>query len=308
MYCPAQMPTLREVEVDSAEVISRDIFPVGGKIDNAHVKLVYGLATKSWQDSDFRTACDAVEKKRSNAASWGKAKLQAMILEAAREWGIKAYNWDELKNGFKKDPSSDFAARLWESLYGTFDRRKRWEYDLETEYMDFAGMEYDAREDGTSGKKGCIARLFVNVRKELVKAVNHAGKKNHGGVIRMKRTSEEVKKSGKGKRRKMGQTLCSFYNMEITNATKPSDLIHNSPRTPTKKKSATKSPAKKKSATKSPKKKKKSPRRTLPLHDDSDDSSDSTESEPPLSMKIRQKVRSFYHTVLRLTSLTLNFL
>ena len=93
--------------------------------------------------------------------------------------------------------------------------------------MEFARLEYNEVQEGAGDKKGCFARLFVKVKKEIIKSINRVGKSSHGRTIRVKRTSEEVKASGSEKHRKKGCTLEDFFSLQAAGTTKPEKLNNN---------------------------------------------------------------------------------
>ena len=45
--------------------------------------------------------------------------------------------------------------------------------------MEFARLEYEEIQEGATDKKGCFARLFVEVKKEKIKSINRVGKSGH---------------------------------------------------------------------------------------------------------------------------------
>lgn len=195
----------------SVEIISRDLFPIGSKVTNAYIKLLYGLQSQTWSDGDFKAAVEEVTKKRRDAASWGKDAVEGMIVTAAQKNGINCRTMMQLKQMFEDDPSPAFAARLWEACYGTFDHSPRWEFDLETTYMNLVCLEYKNDEDGKLGKKGCIAKLFCEQKKEIVKAINRYGARGHGGKLRVRRTTEEKERGGGGEKAAQERSNTLFF-------------------------------------------------------------------------------------------------
>ena len=190
------------------QIISRQSFPIGRAITAEHAKLVNGLASQNWSPEELSDAVKNLQAVRRDAQSWGKAQIEAIILNSARENGMQALSMASLKELHANDPSPHFAAQLFCCTRGWFDNNPRWEYNLETQYMHMLQMVYCETEEG---KKGCFARLFCEVRKEIIKSVNRVGRGSHGGTIRIKRTKEEVEEGGKGKGREKGETLCGFF-------------------------------------------------------------------------------------------------
>jgi hypothetical protein len=243
------MPTLVDVPASQIpgerEEISRDFFPIGKEINEDHVRQLYGMECNAWSQEDFRQAIEALKQKKREAKSWGKGSLEKMIVEAAQANGISVLNMTELKSKFREDSSQEFAAKMWQTVHGTFDMKPGWDRIMEETYMDFAELTYSKNNNGDE-KKGCIAKLFNEVKKETVKSINRAGNSGHGGKVRLKRTKEEVEQQGLTKRKK-GETLGTFFTLHKGAKFSPSKLVGKSPE---KTKVAKKSPEKTKVAKK----------------------------------------------------------
>ena len=125
--------------------------------------------------------------------------------------------------------------------------------------MKHHGLQYKEEEDGVS-RKGCISRLFSEQRKQIIKSVNLYGKKTHGGQIKIKRTAEEIRETGKTKRWKKGMTLGNFFTLDVGKVRKPSQVIQDAKSPSPKKRRASPSPKKRHtSPSPSPKKRHDSP-------------------------------------------------
>ena len=204
--------------VSPALLASRQHFPVGGKIDDGHIRQLHGMETKKWGHKEFKKAVSELQLERKNARSWAKQKVESKILDAIRQQNVNVQTFRGLCKEFKKNGSTDFAARLWNASYTTFDNKINWEILLEEEYMEMSFLGYDEpdkTENGNNMTKGCYARLFLDVKKETIKTLNRAGASSHGGTIRMKRTSKEVKEQGKFKKRAKGMTNGQFFSLAI---------------------------------------------------------------------------------------------
>ena len=70
---------------------------------------------------------------------------------------------------------------LWHCVFGSFSRQLDWENEFKKEAMERLWYEYleDENEVGTKqrGKKGCIAKLARQVKKEIVKSINRKPQK-----------------------------------------------------------------------------------------------------------------------------------
>ena len=143
------------------QVISRESFPIGKAITVEHVKLVNGLACQNWSSEELSDAVKSLQAVKRNAQSWGKAQIEAIILNAAKDLGIPALTMGSLKELYKKDPSPHFAAQMFACTRGWFDEHPRWEYDLETQHMHQVQMIYCESEGDrdTKVKKGCFLSI-----------------------------------------------------------------------------------------------------------------------------------------------------
>ena len=146
------MPTLVDVPAShipgEREEISREFFPIGKEINEDHVRQLYGMECNAWSQEDFRQAIEALKQKKREAKSWGKGSLEKMIVEAAQENGISVLNMTELKSKFRDDSSKEFAAKMWQTVHGTFDMKPGWDRLMEETYMDFAFLTYKKNNNG----------------------------------------------------------------------------------------------------------------------------------------------------------------
>ena len=195
------------------QVVSRRYFPVGSTINQQHIDRLFGDETEKWSKKEYDLSITEIRQVRSSAQSWGRAHVEGIILQAFLLWkdaGVSVHTMRDLKAAFADDSTPEFAAKMWQSVYGSFDSTPGWEVELEEEYMDFASFVYPAT---LETQKGCFARLFVDTKKEVIKAINRATKPTHGGTIKMKRTAaEEVLITGKFKKRKKGTCMGLFYS------------------------------------------------------------------------------------------------
>ena len=194
-----------------SKVLPKQWFPLNKAIDRTYMIQILRLIGKNsigLTEKELGSISARIEKDRVSAKSWGKQKVEAKITNNARHLGLDVSNFSALQKEWKKDGSLEIAAVLWTACYGEFDKEPKWELDLEDDYMRLNGLSYSTN----SPVKGCFARMMVHCKVELIKSLNRIGKSTHGGSIRMKRTSEEVKDGTKFKKRKKGTCLAPFYN------------------------------------------------------------------------------------------------
>ena len=134
--------------------VSNYYFPIGAKINDEHIRQLYGMKTKKWDHKDFKKAKSELQSARTNARTWGKQKLESNIIYSIRQQNVNVRTFMELCEEFKKDGSTDFGARLWNTSYTTFDKQNNWELGMENEYMITNYLSYDKTENVGKKTKG----------------------------------------------------------------------------------------------------------------------------------------------------------
>ena len=184
--------------MEETRKISRQFFPVGVKIDKGYVKQLHGLESQAWDEATLKKIILDLQRQRADAKTWGKQELESRIVQEMKRYGVAISTMMALKTQFRENSSPVFAARLWMAVYGYFDENPRWEQAMESDYLKMNCLAYDDWVGGDKGPpKGCVARLFSECKKEIIKAINRYGDGSHSGRIRMKRTKEEVLLHGK---------------------------------------------------------------------------------------------------------------
>jgi hypothetical protein len=221
--------------------VSKNYFPIDKKIDIALACAAFGtdaLAGSGKERADPEQLQSRLFQVRKDAATWGTQRIKGQICQYARSKGIECSTFKGLVALWKKDSSEEFAAKLWFACYGAFDLAPKWEEDLEEEYMDLLGYQYDSEseddeENGVNrARKGCFARLFSHCKNDIIKGLNRAtiGAKGHGGTIRMKMTKEEADAARndeklKNKKRKKGHTKGNFFSLASKESSNPAKVL-----------------------------------------------------------------------------------
>lgn len=210
------------LDTEEEVVLSRSFFPVGRGINREYVVSVYGTITQQWEEETFDQKREEMLQWRAEAKSYGKSHVEAKILGTARQMDIQVDSMRELKAAFAGDGSELMAAKIWSSCWCPFS--VGWDTNLEGDFLKLKQARYEEKKRDHEGK-GCIARVMSEVRKEVIKSINKATDSTHQGKIRMKRTKEEVKETGKHKKRKHGQTLGGFYSLATDEKIGPEEVL-----------------------------------------------------------------------------------
>ena len=153
-------------------------------------------------------------------SSYAKGHCESRALTYVKNLGVDVSSMKELKSKFAEDGSTLFAAKVWAACYNPFEND--WELEGEKECLAAMNLTYKESEEEV---KGCFARLFVDEKKEMCKAINKATTATHGGQIRMKRTKEEVSRLGVHKKRKKGTVVGGWYSLAIDDLMGPAEIL-----------------------------------------------------------------------------------
>jgi hypothetical protein len=203
------------------QAVSRSLFPVGKRINDDYVMQLYGLETQTWTKEQFTEAVENITTIRTEARSYAKGHCESRALTYVKNLGVNVSSMKELKRKFAEDGSTLFAAKVWAACYNPFEN----DWELEGEKECLAAMNLTYKEAGGERLKGCFARLFVDIKKEMCKAINKATLATHGGQIRMKRTKEEVVRLGVHKKRKKGTVVGGWYSLAIDDLMGPGEIL-----------------------------------------------------------------------------------
>ncbi len=193
---------------------------MGKRINDDYVMQLYGLDTQSWTKEQFAEAVGNITRIRTEARSYAKGHCESRALTYVKNLGVNVSSMKELKRKFAEDGSTLFAAKVWAACYNPFEN----DWELEGEKECLAAMNLTYNESGAR-VKGCFARLFVDEKKEMCKAINKATRGTHGGQIRMKRTKEEVNRLGVHKKRKKGTVVGGWYSLAIDDLMGPGEIL-----------------------------------------------------------------------------------
>ena len=117
---------------------------------------------------------------------------------------------------WRDDGSEVNASRIWNCMFGQFDAKPGWEFEIERAFMELNKWEYievDSHMQKTF-RKGCVARLIRQCKVNMVKRLNNASKKTHHGLIGIKRKSANSPNDPAFKPRKRGYFVYDDYVKE----------------------------------------------------------------------------------------------
>ena len=173
---------------------------------------------------------------KSDVCSWALVCLQKCMVETtvSMEMMIDNHlvcNFTDIKRSWARDDSGENAGIVYEICYGYFDDNKGWELQFEKEFMNLMNWQYKkhatidegdavalaeatAATDGTSTAKGelkgCATKLITNMKDDLVKQIQHAGKSAHGKNITISRPATLITKVTKWNKKEWGKFILTL--------------------------------------------------------------------------------------------------
>ena len=195
----------------------KELFPSDKKVTEAHIRAVTDDKSLHWTDDQVKQVLAGIELVKKDARQWGKHRLEMKVTERVREnredASINTIE-DVIAVWKENGQDEDVQGIMWDACFKLFDEIPFWDKKLEDEYMDMKAYSY--RLDSAPGK-GCFQRTMSLCKVDMVKRMNRASSKTHGGVIKLKRTAEEVRRDEQGGvsrhvKRKKGTTLGAFYS------------------------------------------------------------------------------------------------
>ena len=93
---------------------------------------------------------------------------------------------------------------MWHVMFGKFDRMPGWAKKLEETYMKINMWEYIGLKMGSKIKTNCVQQQITQVKVDLVRNLNTAGKSTHNKTVGISRAKEEITESTKYQKRVKG--------------------------------------------------------------------------------------------------------
>ena len=188
-------------------VVPRDYLPQDSCITDTHVASAYPDEYHKASEDQRNSWLNAMIQERASCRSWAKIKIEDIFISEAHVQGLPVDSLGDLKRVWRKDGSDATAEKMFQVLYGVFDRDPAWSKRLETEYMeDFASVEY-SKEGSTVG---CFEALITHKKSALVVSVNNATKKSHGRRINISRPKSMINDDNKFDKREKGTFMNRF--------------------------------------------------------------------------------------------------
>jgi len=153
---------------------------------------------------------------KKEVMTFAKMHIHMYFLDAFAEMGITHLKtMGDIKNYWATNCMDPMARRVISHvLFGYFDSRVGWDAKLEREFMMRKNWSYAEKVEGSTDKKGCIAKLICEMKVEQTKRIQLVGK-SKGVVITIKRKSPEEKE----KNRKRTKGLVYFDDSEALSKT-----------------------------------------------------------------------------------------
>jgi hypothetical protein len=175
-------------------LIHRDELPVK-KVSREHIASLLGASTlnrANVSDQLIAEKKQCVEILKCDVRSFGGMHVRHRMLEVAVDKammlnGRVVNSFKELLKSWKCEvPSPNQCEIVFNITYGWFDNNRSWNYDLESLFLNTRSIMYldeaanDMEQLESNLKMGCIARLFAEVKNDIVRQIRKVGVESHG--------------------------------------------------------------------------------------------------------------------------------
>jgi hypothetical protein len=174
-------------------LMHRDELPVK-KVTRDHIVSLLGTSILLNSNSDDLIAekLKWVKSLKSDARAFAGMHIRHRMLEVGVQKGMKINgrvincSQELLKSWKTEAPSAGQCEIIFMITYGWFDSNRSWNHDLESEFMQSRCIMYlnEAADDWqrleSNLKMGCIARLFAEVKNDVVPQIRKVGVSSHG--------------------------------------------------------------------------------------------------------------------------------
>jgi len=161
--------------------------------------------------------------RKENIREWSRQRIEKLMLAEAIKQELRSIDGSgalvctlkEVQQVFAMDGSLETGRKVWHvCFHGSFVRND-WDTCLEAEYMHQFKLQYLewANKETTKvnkRQKGCIAKLIVNAKNQLVHNINECSRNTHGRTVVITRTTSEVEKDGRTQFRRDKNTYYDF--------------------------------------------------------------------------------------------------
>jgi hypothetical protein len=192
-----------------------------GKHKREHICSLLGPSLQRNEDA-ISNLLSQLESLKKELRDWAAGEIRARMLDEARKHKLPVRHFGEIKRWWAKNFTANDQKVIARIAFGIWDDEPGWEYLLEEKYMQLKKWKYKQASVDSSAPtqesvenkvhqrcpsaepKGFVSRLITNVKGDQVKQLQDAGKKSHGINITISRSSSQITKETKWKKRKKG--------------------------------------------------------------------------------------------------------
>jgi len=192
-----------------------------GKHKREHVCSLLGPSMQRNEDA-ISNLLSHLESLKKELRDWAAGEIRARMLDEARKNKLPVRHFGEIKRWWAKNCTANDQKVIARIAFGIWDDDPGWEFVLEENYMQLKKWKYKQASLDSSAStlesvenkapaggpsiepKGFVSRLITNVKGDQVKQLQEAGKKSHGINITISRSSSQINKDNKWKKRKKG--------------------------------------------------------------------------------------------------------
>ena len=201
-------------------------FPIDAKVTDEDASAELGRLNMHRTPESINEMRTRIEKARDMVKSWARKQIQHMMCKEATLQALscgpnnnRVKNYSDLISSFQQAESAAILQKIWQVVYGTFDRNKGWAKDLADRFMSEFGWKYTFKNKPPKKRVYCVERQISLIKNELTKGLNFAVKSTHGKTLRISRKKEEITKATKFKKRKKAMFQPHFITTRVSTIT-----------------------------------------------------------------------------------------
>ena len=154
-----------------------------------YVRCVKGMLATEASDEELDKLGKELDTERAVCRRWATEKVIRQMVVTSKEVGLRngkgmiVNKFRDIGESWATDWSSENQERLFQVMFGMYDRDLQWSLRLEQEFMNLHNIAYS--ETPSPRRKGCYERIIASMKTCKVKSINRAP--SHGLMIRISR-------------------------------------------------------------------------------------------------------------------------
>ena len=185
--------------------------------DPNHVRCLEGMSAVDATHEQLAKLGQDLDNERAICRKWAGEAIAKLMIQTAKELGLKNKRerpvcvFSDIGESWAADKSRVNQVKLFEIMFGMFDKHRDWSLRLEREFMYAHNVGYS--EVPSPRKKGCYERIISYMKTGKVKNINQAALKTHGLQIRISRFNKDITDKNRFDKRIKGEFVAASVSI-----------------------------------------------------------------------------------------------